>query len=384
VLTLSVMLDQRIAVRSAAGLARVVSVEAIPVALPLRAPAQFASGTISTADNVIVRVHSDAGLVGCAEAQARPYTYGETQSSIVEAVNTWFGPRLIGVDPVAHERARAVTAGLEGNRCAASAVMVALADLAAQILGISCSAMLGGAADSVQVASMLSFREPDAMAAEAVELHERFGIAAFKVKVGRDPELDLAAVRAVRQAMPTAALYVDANRGWSLAQAQRVGGELIELGVEAIEEPLDLADETGRRRLAELWSVPLAGDESCLDLAGVADQLASHIVGQVSIKVARTAFDESAAILAYCRGCHVRTVVGSQYEGALGAWASIAFAASSRELCQRPAEASNFLDLAADLVAPPEIVDGRVHVSDASGLGVSLDEHALATYRVDR
>ena len=72
------------------------SVEAIPVALPLRTPAQFASGTISTADNVIVRVHSDAGLVGCAEAQARPYTYGETQTSIVEAVHTWLGPRLIG------------------------------------------------------------------------------------------------------------------------------------------------------------------------------------------------------------------------------------------------------------------------------------------------
>jgi L-alanine-DL-glutamate epimerase-like enolase superfamily enzyme len=378
------VLEQRTSVAPAAGVARVVSVEAIPVVLPLRAPAQFASGTIATADNVIVRVHSDAGLVGCAEAQARPYTYGETQSSIVEAVHAWFGPRLIGIDPVAHERARAATAGGEGNRCAASAVMVALADLAAQILGVSCSAMLGGASDSVEVASMLSFGEPQAMAAEAVELHERFGIAVFKVKVGRDPQLDLAAVRAVREAMPTATLYADANRGWSLAQAEHVGPELIELGVEAIEEPLDLGDQTGRRRLAELWSVPLAGDESCLDLAGVADQLASQTVSQVSIKVARTAFDESAAILAHCRACNVRAVVGSQYEGALGAWASIAFAASSRELCQRPAEASNFLDLAVDLVSPPEIRAGRVRVRDAPGLGVSLDQDALATYRVDR
>lgn len=378
------MLDQPTALLAAAGLARVVSVEAIPVALPLRTPAQFASGTISTADNVIVRVHSDAGLVGCAEAQARPYTYGETQTSIVEAVHTWLGPRLIGLDPVAHQRARAAIAGPNDNRCATSAVMVAVADLAAQILSVSCAAMLGGAADSVQVASMLSFREPEAMAAEAVELHERFGIATFKVKVGRDPQLDLAAVRAVRHAMPTATLYVDANRGWSLLQAERVGAELIELGVEAIEEPLDLADDTGRRRLAQLWSIPLAGDESCLDLASVAHELAAQTVGQVSIKVARTAFDESAAILAHCRACGVRAVVGSQYEGALGAWASIAFAASSRELCHQPAEASNFLDLAADLVPAPEIRDGRVRVSAKPGLGVSVDEDALATYRTDR
>ena len=38
---------------------------------------------MTSADNVLVRVHSDAGLVGQAEAQPRPYTYGETQTSIV-------------------------------------------------------------------------------------------------------------------------------------------------------------------------------------------------------------------------------------------------------------------------------------------------------------
>lgn len=378
------MLDQRSPSMSPASLAQVVSVEAIPVELPLRSPAQFASGTITTADNVIVRVHSDAGLVGCAEAQARPYTYGETQSTIVEAVQTWFGPRLVGIDPVAHEHVRALTAGLEGNRCAASAVMVAMADLAAQTLGVSCTTMLGGAAESIEVASMLSFGEPAAMAAKATELHARYGITAFKVKVGRDPALDLAAVQAVREALPAATLYVDANRGWLLADAESVGQALIDLGVDAIEEPLDLADEAGRRRLAELWTVPLAGDESCLDLTDVAHELAARTIGQVSIKVARTAFDESAAILAHCRACNVRAVVGSQYEGALGAWASIAFAAGSRELCQRPAEAANFLDLAADLVTPPTIVDGRVRPLPAPGLGVTIDDDALATYRIDR
>lgn len=377
------MLDLRPSTPRATGLVRVVGVEAIPVALPLRKPAQFASGTIVTADNVIVRVHSDAGLVGCAEAQARPYTYGETQGSIVQAVREWFAPRLIGLDPIAHESARDAVAGLDGNRCAGGAVMVALADLAAQILGVSCANQLGGAADSVAVASMLSFGEPRAMAAEAVELHECLGISAFKVKVGRDPKLDISVVGAVREAVPDAVLYVDANRGWTFAEAERAGEALIELGVESIEEPLDLADERGRQRLATLWSVPLAGDEGCLDLAGVARELASETVGQVSIKVARTAFDESAAILAHCRASNVRAVVGSQYEGALGAWASIAFAGAFRELCRRPAEIGNFLDLAADLVPLPKIAEGRVSVPNIPGLGVTVDEQALATYRMD-
>jgi L-Ala-D/L-Glu epimerase len=362
---------------------QVTAVEAIPVALPLRRPMGFASGRIDTADNVVVRIHSDAGLVGCAEAQARPYTYGETQESIVVAVREWFAPRLRGADPLAPERARMACAGLPGNLCARAAVEVALADLAGQLLGLSCAMLLGGAARSVAVASMLSFGEPAEMAAEASFLRDTYGIACFKAKVGRDPDLDVAAVTAVHEAVPDAELYVDANRGWTLEQARRAGPALIELGVTAIEEPLDLGDEAGRRRLAAEWAVPLGGDESCLTLADVAREVAGP-VGQVSIKVARTAFRRSRDVLAHCEATGVPAVVGSQYEGALGAWASIAFAAGTAQLCGQAAEAGNFLDLAGDLVAPPVVVDGRVDVPCASGLGVGIDVDALAHYRVDR
>jgi L-alanine-DL-glutamate epimerase-like enolase superfamily enzyme len=362
--------------------ARVIAVEAIPVALPLHRPVGFASGTIETAHNVLVRIHSDAGVVGCAEAQPRPYTYGETQESILKVVRGWFAPRLDGADPLSAERARTLCTGLEGNHCARGAIEVALADLAGQLLGLPCATLLGGAADSVPVASMLSFGEPAEMAHEATRLQERYGIATFKAKVGREPTLDIACITAVRDAVPDALLYVDANRGWTLEQARAAAPALIELGVSAIEEPLDLAEEAGRRELAAQWSVPLAGDESCRSLPEVARELAGA-VSQVSIKVARTGFVESREILAHCRASGAQAVVGSQYEGALGAWASIAFAASSAELCKQPAEVGNFLDLSGDLVPAPEIVDGRAAVRPQPGLGVVLDPDALAHYRMD-
>ena len=66
----------------------ITAVEAIPFVIPYRRPAGFASGTVSTADNVLVRVHTDAGLVGQAEAQPRPYAYGATQASIVAAITS--------------------------------------------------------------------------------------------------------------------------------------------------------------------------------------------------------------------------------------------------------------------------------------------------------
>jgi L-alanine-DL-glutamate epimerase-like enolase superfamily enzyme len=370
-------------VQTSHGDIRIVAVEAIPVALPLRRPVGFASGTIETAHNVLVRVVSDAGLLGHAEAQPRPYTYGETQDSIVDAVHEWFAPRLTGLDPVRLEAARMACAGLEGNHCARGAVEVALTDLAGQVLGVSCSVLLGGAADSAAVASMVSFGSAQEMADDARELSERYGIASFKVKVGREVALDIACVTAVREAVPDALLYVDANRGWTLKQARAAAPALLELGVAAIEEPLDLADDVGRRVLAAEWPVPLAGDESCRSLSEVARELTAKRVGQVSIKVARTAFAESREILAVCRAACAQAVVGSQYEGALGAWASVALATAVGGLCDRPAEVANFLDLAVDLVEPPEIVDGRVAVGSEPGLGVVVDGDALARYRMD-
>ena len=118
--------------------------------MPYRRPARFASGAVERADNVLVRIHTDAGLVGHAEAQPRPYTYGETQASIVAAIRGWFAPRLLGMRPGAIEEARAASAGLAGNHCARGAVDVALWDLLGQLAGVPCSTLLGGYADRVR------------------------------------------------------------------------------------------------------------------------------------------------------------------------------------------------------------------------------------------
>ena len=209
------------------------------------------------------------------------------------------------------------------------------------------------------------------MAADAVEMHERFGVNTFKVKVGRAPALDIEAVRAVRDALPDADLYVDANRGWSYDDAVRAGDALAELGVRAIEEPISVEDRAGRLRLAERWAVPLAGDESCISLAHVDRALEEGAVRVVSIKTARTGFTESRRILDLCLARNVPVVVGSQYEGALGVLATIAFAAAFAATAGQPAEVTNFLDLADDLVvAAPEIRDGRAAVPAGSGIGV--------------
>ncbi len=367
------------------GTVRITAVEAIPFEVPYRRAPKFASGSVSSADNVLVRVHSDAGLVGQAEAQPRPYTYGETQTSIVDAVSGQLNQALTGVDPLRVELVAVRYAAVAGNHVARGAVDLAVWDLVGQILGCPCHRLLGGFADDVAAAHMISFAQPAAMAEEAVAVNDRLGVKTFKVKVGRALALDVAAVRAVREALPDADLYVDANRGWSYDDAVRIGDELIDLGVRAIEEPISVEDRAGRRRLADRWVVPLIGDESCISLAHVERALKEGAVRAVSIKTARTGFTESRRILDLCLARNVPIVMGSQYEGAIGAMATIAFGAAFAAAAGQPAEVTNFLDLADDLVVTaPEIRGGRAAVPTAPGLGFEVDEDRLARYRLDR
>jgi L-alanine-DL-glutamate epimerase-like enolase superfamily enzyme len=372
------------AVETPAGAVRITEVEAIPFAVPYRREPKFASGSVRSADNVLVRVHTDAGLVGQAEAQPRPYTYGETQTSIVDAVSGQLNTALAGVDPLRIELVAERCAGVAGNYVARGAVDLAVWDLIGQILKAPCHTLLGGYADDVPAAHMVSFDEPASMAEEAIEVNERLGVTTFKVKVGRAPALDVAAVRAIREALPDADLYVDANRGWSYDDAVRAGDELADLGVRAIEEPISVEDRAGRLRLADRWVVPLAGDESCISLAHVDRALEEGAVRVVSVKTARTGFTESRRILDLCLARNVPVVVGSQYEGAIGAMATVAFAAAFAATAGQPAEITNFLDLADDLVlAAPEVRDGRAAVQSAPGLGFEVDEDRLRRYRLD-
>ena len=79
---------------------KITRIETIPFAIPYRKPLRFASGEVTRAEHVLVRVHTDDGLTGVAEAPPRPYTYGETQASILAVIRTVFAPQVTGLSPL--------------------------------------------------------------------------------------------------------------------------------------------------------------------------------------------------------------------------------------------------------------------------------------------
>jgi len=200
---------------------KITAIEAIPFAIPFTKPLKFASGQIHMAEHVLVRVHTDDGIVGTAEAPPRPFTYGETQASIVAVIEGVFAPQLVGLPLSQREVAHARMNRTVANPTAKSAVDMAMWDALGRTLDLPVNSLLGGFSDKMRVSHMLGFDEPAAMVDEAERMRDMYGINVFKIKVGRRPvELDTEVVRALRTRFGNGVeLYVDGNRGWTASES---------------------------------------------------------------------------------------------------------------------------------------------------------------------
>ena len=365
---------------------KVTAIEAIPFAIPYAKTLRFASGEVSTAEHVLVRVHTDEGVVGTAEAPPRPFTYGETQQSIVAVIERLFYPAVVGRSLLEREAVHAALDRTVGNPTAKAAVDMALWDALGRSLGVSVNELLGGWTDRMRVSHMLGFDTPAAMVEEARRIREVHGITTFKVKVGRRPvDLDVDVVRALREAFgDTVELYVDGNRGWTPSEAARALRAMRDLDLTLAEELCPADDVLGRRWLVRQTDIPFVADESASRPGEVTRELLDGGATAISIKTARTGFTASQRVLHLCEGLGVEVVMGNQIDGQVGTACSVAFGAAHRRTSARAGELSNFLDMSDDLLAEPlRITDGELAVRPGPGLGLEIDEDKLAFYRQD-
>jgi L-alanine-DL-glutamate epimerase-like enolase superfamily enzyme len=366
---------------------KIVKAEAIPFVIPYAKPLKFASGEVHTAEHVLVRVHTDEGLTGTAEAPPRPYTYGETQESIVAVIDKIFAPQILGLSALEREAVHARLDRTVGNPTAKAALDMALWDILGQAAGMPVSGLLGGYTDRMRVAHMVGFAPAEEMVAEAERVRGTYGITTFKVKVGRQPYTDdVAACRALRAALgPDVELYIDGNRGWTASESARALREMADLDLTFAEELCPADDVLGRRWLVAQSPVPFIADESATRAAEVTRELLGGSATAVSIKTARTGFTASQRVLHECEGLGVEVVIGNQIDGQLGTLCSVAFGAAHRTTARYAGELSNFLDMTDDLLAEPlTIENGHLRVREGAGLGIDIDTGKLARYRQDR
>jgi muconate cycloisomerase len=369
---------------------KITRIETIPVRVPIKPRLAIKSGlggTHSTSPFLIVKVHTDEGVVGLGEASCTPRWSGEDQFTARHFVENYFAPLLIGQDPTDIEAcSKLFMPVVANNPFTKSAIEMALWDIAGKAAGKPVYELLGGKVrEYVPTKFSISGRAPEEAAGIATWAVEQ-GFKSMKVKVGIDPAGDVARFDAIRAAVPPRTpLGVDANGGWkSWKEALNV---IVRLDrPKFVEQPLPAFELFGCVSLIEAIPVPIVADESCYtlqDARNIIEVGAAHVL---SIYVGKAGgIGPARAIAEFARGENTKVTIGSNLELGVGSAAMTHLGLATRAVNaeEYPCDIIGPLFYEDDILAEPlPIKGGEARVHDRPGLGVELDDEKVEKYRV--
>ncbi len=363
----------------------VAEVTAIPILVPRKQAMIATQGSVSASEFGLVRVTTDAGLVGWGEISM---TWGRVGRSLVRDVETYLGPALVGANALDIQGCMLRLArAMEGAEAAKSALDNALFDLAGKALGVPAFQLLGGRArDAVPVAWAIPWGEPDATAAAAAWAVGE-GFRTVKLKVGRPGAIDREAVAAVREAVgDDVEIKVDANCAYTSAiEALRALRPLERYRLQLIEQPLHGRDLDELALLRSRLEVPLLTDESSATLRDVGEIIRRGAADVLNIYV-----NEAGGLLgayklfAAGESAGLTGLIGSQCELGLGTAAAAHLGVAVANLAYE-SDLVGPLRYPRDIVVdPPQIVEGLLYAPTGPGLGVTIDDDAVEAFRIDR
>lgn len=357
------------------------SVEAIPLAASFRQVFRFGTTDRTTSPNVIIRITTTDGVVGHGEACPVPAFTSETQSSIVELVETRVAPTLVGHDASQRlPRLADLHRVLRFAPFTTAAVDTALLDLVGRATGVPVSTLLGGSfRDRVEVHGSVTWDDDPARVAE-VALEQSGTYRWLKLYAGRgEIDRDLDRLQAVRDAVgPDARLLVDVNGMWTTSDLARALARNAEIGLELVEQPLPLGAEPALRDLVARLAIDVCADESVRTVADAATVVRERTATVVNVGISKlggpTAAHQAAQLAA---AAGVGVMVGSVIEMGVATAMGLHLAAALPRLAY-PSYLMGPLKYRDSITTQQiEVVDAHVHVPDGPGLGIEIDADAL-------
>jgi L-alanine-DL-glutamate epimerase-like enolase superfamily enzyme len=371
---------------------KITHIETIPVRVPIdpRRAIRGGRGYHTVSPFLMVKVHTDEGIVGLGEVSSTTNWSGEDQVTAAHFIDEILEPQLAGEDPRDVERlSRKMNYTLANNPFTKAALEMALWDILGKIAGLPVYRLLGGPVrDFVPTKFSVSGLEPE-KAAEIASWAVEQGFRTMKVKVGIEPEADVARVRAVRQAIgPDVRLGVDANGGWSPRVAIQTIRRLYDYNIYFVEQPVPDLDIAWLADVRSHVNVPVMADESVYSLQDAMSIVRANAADVLSIYVGKGGgIGPARKIAAVAEAAGLTCTVGSNLEMGIASAAMIHLAMATPGIGAEefPCDILGPFFYEGDLLAEPlPIKGGEARPFERPGLGVELDEEKLAYYRVDQ
>jgi L-alanine-DL-glutamate epimerase-like enolase superfamily enzyme len=351
---------------------RITGIHAYRVELPLHEGSYKWSGgnAVSVFDSTIVAVETDAGITGYGEVCPLGPAYLPAYAAGARTGIAELAPHLMGMNPTElGPLNRRMDQAMRGHPYVKSALDMACWDILGKASAQSAATLLGGRfGPDFALYRAISQDEPEKMA-EMISKYRGQGYTKFQLKVGGDPETDIARILASRERLESGdVLIADANTGWLQHQALRVADAVRHVDV-YIEQPcLSYAEcLTVRRRTAR----PFILDEVIDDLAMVVRGLSDHAMDVINLKISKVGgLTKARQIRDLCVASGIALTIEDTWGGDITTAAIAALAHSTPPEFLFSATDFNSYVTVSTAAGAPQRQHGRLAASSDPGLGI--------------
>ncbi|WP_299046275.1 enolase C-terminal domain-like protein [uncultured Tateyamaria sp.] len=350
------------------------------VDLPLEHPYWLSGGRLKfeTLDATLVRVETDAGLIGWGEGTPWGHTYVPAHGPGIRAGVATMAPFVLGLDPRrVLDVERAMDMALPGHLYAKSPIDMACWDIAGQAACLPIADLMGGGSRTPRpIASSVGAKTADETRA-VIDRYRQRGYIAHSVKIGGDVDRDIARIRDVEALRaPGDIILYDVNRGWTRQQALRVMSACEDLNV-MFEQPCESLD--GIAAIAPRHACPVSMDESLVTLQDACRIAREGIAEVFGIKLNRVGGLTKAARMRDVALAHgIDMFVMATGGSVLADTEALHLAATIPDAhCHAVWACQDMITAEIAGGRGPRNRDGHLHLPEAPGLGVHPDEDAL-------
>ncbi|PIC96035.1 dipeptide epimerase [Sporosarcina sp. P26b] len=357
---------------------KITSVEVFAIRLPLKIPFIISYHTYYDMPSIIVKVHTDNGLIGYGEGTPDEHVTGETWESVFEVLTKTIAPAVLHRNPFDIEKIHDVmNKTIINSTTAKAAIDIACYDIMGKATQQPVYNLLGGRYHNhLEVPKVISILSPEIMASQATAAIEE-GYSMLKLKVGTDKKLDIKRIQAVRDAVgPDVAIKVDANQGWETsADSLYVLDQIKDCRIDWIEQPVVASDIEGLLEIKQKTNIPVMIDEGLHGTKEMYEITLKRAVDMMNIKLMKCGGLFPAVQLVHQAELSGYTCqVGSMVESAIASAAGLHISLAKKRI--KSNELVGPLMFSEDL-AKLDFQIPFVYLHDVPGLGIDIDEEVL-------